>query len=85
MEVVDHCFFRGAFTCRRIGGRMNTARFAVIFLSSSGREAIFLDIGATTFLTTQHTHHPYQAKELTAVRIIPLPDLSGGAHERKCA
>jgi hypothetical protein len=45
----------------------------VIFLPSRGSQAIFLDVGAATFLTSQHAHHSYRIDKPTAVRIIPLP------------
>src|SRR4051812_4345927 len=76
MELVDQRFFCSAFACGSIGGGMDTAGFAVIFLPSSGSQAIFLDVGAATFLATQHMHYPYRTETPSAVRIIPLPPAS---------
>src|SRR4051812_7637718 len=73
MELVDQRFFCSAFACGSIGGGMDTAGFAVIFLPSSGSQAIFLDVGAATFLATQHMHYPYRTETPSAVHIIPLP------------
>src|SRR5215203_3890316 len=64
MELVDQRFFCSAFACGSIGGGMDTAGFAVIFLPSSGSQAIFLDVGAATFLATQHMHYPYRTETL---------------------
>ena len=73
MEFFDQRLFRGTFTRGIVGGRVNTTRFTVIFLTSSGRQAIFLNVGAATFLTTQHGHAPYLTHRTTTARIIPLP------------
>ena len=73
MEFVDQYLFSGAFTRGVVSGCIDTTRSTVIFLTSSRRQAIFLDIGAATFLTTQHVHIPYLMRKPTAARIIPLP------------
>src|SRR6266498_5442151 len=73
MEFFGQRFFCGPLTRGIVGGRINTTRFAVIFLTSSGGQAIFLNVGAATFLTTQHGHAPYLTYRTTAAPIIPLP------------
>ena len=74
MQFLDQCFFGGAKPRSIVGSGMNTTGFAVVFLPSSRRQAIFLDIRAAALFTTKCMHHAHLVQRTIAVRIIPLPN-----------